>query len=138
MDLNHLKISYKKILLTKNIADYQCLLNGAASGSRTRTTLGHRILSPSRLPIPTPPHNLKTALKLIISQSRQPLRQFSFERTQDSNLQKGSLLLLSFLLVGQEGVEPSSSGFSVQRSDRISYQPTYIYNLFFFSYNPYA
>ena len=138
MDLNHLKISYKKILLTKNIADYQCLLSGAASGSRTRMTLGHRILSPSRLPIPTPPHNFKTALKLIISQSRQPLRQFSFGRTQDSNLQKRFLLLLSFILVGQEGVEPSSSGFSVQRSDRISYQPTHIYNLFFFSYNLYA
>ena len=100
MDLNHLKISYKKILLTKNIADYQCLLSGAASGSRTRTTLGHRILSPSRLPIPTPPHNLKTALKLIISQSRQPLRQFSFGRIQDSNLQKGFLLLLSFYIGG--------------------------------------
>ena len=97
-----------------------------------------QVKSPSRLPIPTPPHNFKTALKLIISQSRQPLRQFSFGRIQDSNLQKGFLLLLSFILVGQEGVEPSSSGFSVQRSDRISYQPTYIYNLFFFSYNLYA
>ena len=96
------------------------------------------ILSPSCLPIPPPPHNFKTAFKLILSQSRHHCANSFLEEYRIRTCRKKILLLLSFILVGQEGVEPSSSGSSDQRSDRISYQPAYIYNLFFFSYNLYA